>query len=92
MNGDIIALVRDTLVAAGSTFRPDKKAAYAQAIARERSDKARWVLQTILDNAPGSNAEILELDSLQSADTADEGRTYLSAMEDNLFVLTEALG
>ena len=51
MNGDIIALVRDTLVAAGSTFRPDKKAAYAQAIARERSDKARWVLQTILDNA-----------------------------------------
>ena len=48
--------------------------------------------QTILDNAPGSNAEILELDSLQSADTADEGRTYLSAMEDNLYVLTEALG
>ena len=48
--------------------------------------------RTILDNAPGSSAEILELDSLQSASTADEGRTYLSAMEDNLFVLTEALG
>jgi two-component system sensor histidine kinase YesM len=32
-----------------------------------------------------------ELDSLQSATTADQGRTYLSAMEDNLYVLTEAL-
>ena len=47
--------------------------------------------RTILDNAPGSSAEILELDSLQSATTADEGKTYLSAMEDNLYVLTEAL-
>ena len=47
--------------------------------------------RTILDNAPGSSAKILELDSLQSATTADQGRTYLSAMEDNLYVLTEAL-
>ncbi len=48
--------------------------------------------QTIVDNSQSKSAEILELDSLQSATTADEGKTYLSAMEDNLYVLTEALG
>ena len=45
---DIVSLVRDTLVAAGSTFREDKKEAYRQAIAREENDQARWVLETIL--------------------------------------------
>ena len=48
---DIVSLVRDTLVAAGSTFREDKKEAYRQAIAREENDQARWVLETILENA-----------------------------------------
>ena len=48
--------------------------------------------QTIIDNSQSRSAEILELDSLQSATTADEGKTYLSAMEGNLYVLTEALG
>ncbi len=47
----IISLVRDTLVQAGSTFRPDKKEAYRQAIAREENPRARWVLETILENA-----------------------------------------
>ena len=51
MKNDITALVRDTLVAAGSTFREDKKEAYRRAIDAERNEKARWVLQTILDNA-----------------------------------------
>lgn len=51
MKNDIVSLVRDTLVNAGSTFREDKKEAYQRAIAAETSEKARWVLQTILDNA-----------------------------------------
>ena len=51
MKNDIVSLVRDTLVAAGSTFRPDKKEAYRRAIQIEQNEQARWVLQTILDNA-----------------------------------------
>lgn len=50
-NEQIIDLVRDTLVNAGSTFKQDKKDAYARAIASESNEKAKWVLQTILDNA-----------------------------------------
>lgn len=37
---EIVALVRDTLVDAGSTFRPDKKAAYKRAIQTERNEQA----------------------------------------------------
>ncbi len=55
-NSDIVGLVRDTLVKAGSTFREDKKEAYRQAIAAEHNEKAMWVLQTILDNAEAAEA------------------------------------
>ncbi len=48
---DIVARVRDTLVDAGSTFRPDKKNAYKRAIAEEQNEKAKWVLEQILENA-----------------------------------------
>lgn len=48
---DIVALVRDTLVTAGSTFRQDKKEAYKRAIASENNEKAKWVLEQILANA-----------------------------------------
>lgn len=48
---EIVALVRDTLISAGSTFRQDKKDAYKRAIAAETNDKAKWVLETILENA-----------------------------------------
>ena len=48
---EITALVRDALVDAGSTFREDKKEAYRKAIASERNDKARWVLEQVLANA-----------------------------------------
>ena len=48
---EIITAVKDTLVKSGSTFRPDKKAAYRCAIRRETNEQARWVLQTVLDNA-----------------------------------------
>lgn len=51
MNKDIVSLVSDTLVKAGSTFREDKKQAYRQAIERETNENAKWVLQTILENA-----------------------------------------
>lgn len=48
---EIVALVRDTLVVAGSTFRDDKKNAYKRAIAAEQNEKAKWVLEQILENA-----------------------------------------
>lgn len=48
---EIVTLVSDTLVKAGSTFRSDKKEAYRCAIEHETNEKAKWVLQTILDNA-----------------------------------------
>jgi fumarate hydratase subunit alpha len=48
---EIVALVRDTLVDAGSTFRPDKKEAYKRAIETERNEKAKWVLEQVLENA-----------------------------------------
>lgn len=51
MKNDIVSLVRDTLVEAGSTFREDKKEAYRKAIEAETNEKAKWVLQTVLDNA-----------------------------------------
>lgn len=47
----VVALVRNALVEAGSTFRKDKKEAYARAIANEKNEKAKWVLETILENA-----------------------------------------
>ena len=47
----IVELVRDTLVEAGSTFRQDKKDAYKRAINAETNDKAKWSLETILENA-----------------------------------------
>ena len=54
---EVAALVRDTLVEAGSTFREDKKEAYRRAIASERNEKARWVLETVLANADAAERE-----------------------------------
>ena len=48
MKRDIVSLVRDTLVEAGSTFREDKKEAYRSAINHDQNEKAKWVLQTVL--------------------------------------------
>ena len=47
----IVSLVSDTLVSAGSTFRQDKKLAYAKAIEIEDNPKSKWVLETLLRNA-----------------------------------------
>ncbi len=49
--GRTVALVRDTLVTAGSCFREDKKEAYRGAIAAEENEKAKWVMETVLENA-----------------------------------------
>ena len=51
MKNDIVSLVSDTLVEAGSTFREDKKRAYRLAIEAETNEKAKWVLETVLANA-----------------------------------------
>lgn len=46
-----VELVKNTLVSAGSSFRQDKKDAYKRAINAETNEKAKWVLETILENA-----------------------------------------
>lgn len=51
MKSDTVSLVRDALTEAGSSFRPDKKEAYRCAIAAERNEKAKWVLEQVLANA-----------------------------------------
>ncbi len=58
---DIAAIVRDTLVRAGSTFSEDKKEAYRRAAADEPNAKAKWVLETILENAAEAGRNISPL-------------------------------
>ncbi len=48
---EVSALVHDALVQAGSTFRSDKKACYRCAVASETDEKAKWVMETVLQNA-----------------------------------------
>lgn len=47
----VVKQVRDTLITASSTFREDQKQAYRDAIAAETNLNAKWVLETILENA-----------------------------------------
>lgn len=57
----------------------------------EKSDQK--IAKTIRDNTKTKDQKILSLDSMQSTTSQDisEGATYLSAMENNLNVLREAL-
>ena len=48
---EIVGKVANTLVAAGSTFSEDKKEIYRKAIAEETNPRAKWVMETILQNA-----------------------------------------
>lgn len=48
---DIVNIVADCLVRAGSTFREDQKAAYRRAIDAESNPNACWVMKQILNNA-----------------------------------------
>ena len=57
MKNDVTTLVRDALVEAGSTFREDKKEAYRRAIGAETDEKARWVLQAVLENAEAAERD-----------------------------------
>ncbi|MCM1226958.1 MAG: fumarate hydratase [Clostridium sp.] len=54
---EIVTLVKDTLLKAGSTFRQDKKDAYKRAIEKETNDRAKWVLETVLDNAEAAEQQ-----------------------------------
>ena len=57
----------------------------------EKSDKK--IAKTIVSNTKNKNQEILEMDSLQSVTKKEikSGRTYLSAMKQNLEVIKKAL-
>ena len=50
-NQNIVDTICDTLVKAGSSFLLDKKKAYTLAINKESNAHAKWVLQTVLQNA-----------------------------------------
>ena len=60
-NEQIIELVSQTLVRAGSAFRSDKKRAYRNAIERETNPQAKWVLETILENAAAAESNLSPL-------------------------------
>ena len=74
---EIVCLVRDTLVEAGSTFREDKKAAYKRAIASEQNEKAKWVLEQVLENA-----EVAERDHSPLCDDTGIPHLVLEVGED----------
>lgn len=48
---ELVEKVKNALVTAGSTFTEDKKEAYISAIKNETDEKAKFILQTILDNS-----------------------------------------
>lgn len=50
MNEKIIEIVSNGIVTSGSSFLPDKKAAYERAIAKETNSQAKWTLEKILEN------------------------------------------
>jgi fumarate hydratase subunit alpha len=48
---EIVEKVKECLIAAASTFSEDKKGAYRKAIEYETRSNAKWVLETMLQNA-----------------------------------------
>ncbi len=60
-NERIVELVKEALVAAGSTFRQDKKDAYRRAIYTEENERAKWVMRMILDNAEAAEKNLSPL-------------------------------
>lgn len=51
MNDNVIEQARETLIRAASSFTDDHIEAYKRAISEEKNDRARWVMETILENA-----------------------------------------
>lgn len=47
----IVEKIRETVVTAGTTFQPDKKRIFEKVIASEENERAKWVLEKILENA-----------------------------------------
>ena len=47
----VVAAVKDALITAATTFRDDQYRAYQRAVERETSDRARWALEAMLENA-----------------------------------------
>lgn len=60
-DNEIVRKVSATLVKAGSTFLPDKKAAYKRAIEKESNPRSKWVLETILENAEVAERDLSPL-------------------------------
>jgi len=58
---DIHEAARKCLVEAGTTYREDQFKAYQRAIAEEKQDNSRWVLQQIYENACIAKQESLPL-------------------------------
>lgn len=96
---DIIKTVGDALVKAGSSFSEDKLEVYQKAIQREQDEKARWVLQTILDNALAADRDhsplcddtgiphlILDMGPNQSLSTEELDQIYMG-IEEGLRIL-----
>lgn len=48
---EIVGKIKNTLIQAGTTFRKDKIEAYKRAIMEENNPRAKWVLETVLENA-----------------------------------------
>ena len=53
----IVEKVAATLVAASSTFSEDKKEAYQKAITVETNPQAKWVMETVLQNAEAAERQ-----------------------------------
>ena len=58
MNDTIIQKTKDTLVKAASSFTDDHIEAYKRAIDAEKNERAKWAMQTILDNAYAAKEEV----------------------------------
>ncbi|MDR1776987.1 MAG: fumarate hydratase [Desulfovibrio sp.] len=58
---DLREAAKDCLVTAGSSYTPDRLAAYEQAARKEKKENARWFLELILENARIAQREKLPL-------------------------------
>ncbi|MDR2056456.1 MAG: fumarate hydratase [Desulfovibrio sp.] len=58
---DLCKAAQQCLVTAGSSYTPDRLAAYEKAASAEKNDNARWFLQLMLENAQIAQREKLPL-------------------------------
>lgn len=48
---EVMESIQEAVIAASTTFRPDQVRRYEQVLAQEEDERARWVLERILENA-----------------------------------------